>query len=86
MKIAGQNWGKFLKGEEPTFSIKSGGERIPLSDSDLEKLRETLDLWFAYAYYAGIPFGLCLLGMTSLLGAAAAMGWRLHRSCGKSEC
>jgi hypothetical protein len=77
LKMAGQNWGTFLKGEKPTFTIMSGSERIPLSDSDLRKLRETLDLWFAYAYYAGIPFGLCLLGMTSLIGAAIAMGWQL---------
>ena len=85
LKMAGQNWGKFLKREKPTFSIKFDGERIPLSDSDLEKLRETLDLWFAYAYYAGMTFGPCLLGMILAIGAAAAMGWRLHCSCEASE-
>jgi hypothetical protein len=85
-KMAGQNWGRFLKGEKPTFSIKPGSERIPLSDADVGKLRKTLDLWFAYAYYAGAPFGLCRLEMTNLIGAAVAMAWRLHRSCGKPEC
>ncbi len=82
LKMAGQNWGKFLRGEKPTFTIKSGSDRIPLPEADLERLRETLDLWFAYAYYAGVPFGLCLLGMISLMGAAAATGWRLYRFCG----
>jgi len=85
LKMAGQNWGKFLRGEKPTFTIMSGSERIPLSDADREKLIDTLDLWFAYAYYAGMPTGLCLLGMISLMGAAAAMGWRLHRSCGVGQ-
>lgn len=84
MKIAVRNWGRFLRGEKPAFTIKAGSERIPLSDADLAKLPETLDLWFAYAYYAGVPFGLCLLGMTSLIGAAAVMGWRLYRQCGES--
>ncbi len=84
MKMAARNWNQFLRGEKPTFSIKTGSERIPLSDADLAKLPETLDLWFAYAYYAGAPFSLCLLGMTSLVGAAAAMGWRLYRQCGES--
>jgi len=67
------------------LTIGPGNERIPLSAADQEKLRETLDLWFAYAYYAGVPFALCLLGMTSLFGAAAAMGCRLYRSCGACE-
>ena len=80
--MAGRNWGKFLRGEKPTLTIGTGGERIPLSGRDQEKLVDTLDLWFAYAYYAGVPFGLCLFGMTSLMGAAAAMGWRLCRFCG----
>jgi hypothetical protein len=84
LTMAARNWGKFLSGDKPTFTIKASSERIPLSDADLAKLPETLDLWFAYAYYAGAPFGLCLLGMTSLVGAAAAMGWRLYRRCGKS--
>ena len=80
--MAGRNWGKFLRGEKPTLTIGTGGERIPLSGRDQEKLVDALDLWFAYAYYAGVPFGLCLFGMTSLMGAAAAMGWRLYRFCG----
>jgi hypothetical protein len=84
MKMAAQNWGQFLSGEKPTFTIKAGNERIPLSDADLAKLPETLDLWFAYAYYVGAPFSLCLLGMTSMIGATAAMGWRLYRQCEES--
>ncbi len=80
--MARENWGRFLRGEKPTFTIKSGSERIPLSEADQDKLRETLDLWFAYAYNAGVPFGLCLLGMASLMASAAAMGWRLFRSSG----
>ncbi len=80
LKMAGQNWGRFLRGEKPTLTIKSGNDRIPLSEADQDKLRETLDLWFAYAYYAGAPFGLCLLGMASLTGAAVTIGWRLYRS------
>jgi hypothetical protein len=80
--MAGRNWGKFLRGEKPTLTIGAGSERIPLSGRDQEKLLNTLDLWFAYAYYAGVPFGLCLLGMIGLMGAAAATGWRLYRFCG----
>jgi hypothetical protein len=83
--MAGRNWRKFLRGEKPTLNVASGGERIPLSDADQEKLLDTLDLWFAYAYYAGVPFGLCLIGMTGLMGAAAAAGWRLYRFCGVRE-
>jgi len=64
------------------LTIGPGSERIPLSVRDQEKLLDSLDLWFAYAYYAGVPFGLCLIGMTSLFGAASAMGWRLYRFCG----
>ncbi len=82
LKMAGQNWGKFLRGEKPGFTIKPGNERIPLAEADQKKLRETIDIWFAYAYYAGVPFGLCLLGMASLMASAAAMGWRLFRSSG----
>jgi len=83
--MAARNWGKFFRGERPTFTIMPGSERIPLSDRDREKLRETLDLWFAYAYYAGVPFGLCLLGMIGLMGTTAALGWHLHRSCGAGQ-
>ena len=83
--MAGQNWGRFLRGEKPTLTIRPSKERIPLSEADQEKLRGTLDLWFAYAYYAGAPFGLCLLGMIVLMGASAAMGWRLYRSSGVWE-
>jgi len=78
LRMAAQGWSNFFGGEKPTFTIKPGSERIPLPDADLVKLQETPDLWFAYAYYAGVPFGLCLLGMTSVMGAAAAMGWRLY--------
>lgn len=85
LKMAGQNWAKFLAGEKPTLTIGPGSERIPLSEADREKLRQMLDLWFAYAYYAGAPFGLCLLGMAGVIGAAATMGWRVHRSCGIQE-
>ena len=79
LRMAHENWGNFLSGKKPSLKIDPGRQRIPLSEADLEKLRETLDLWFAYVYYAGVPFGLCLLGMTTLMGAAATMGWRLHR-------
>jgi hypothetical protein len=81
-KMAAENWGKFLRGAKPALAIRPGSERIPLSDADVDKLRGTLDLWFAYAYYAGAPFGLCLLGFASLLGAATVMGRQLYRSCG----
>ncbi|MBI2903234.1 MAG: glycosyltransferase family 39 protein [Candidatus Methylomirabilis oxyfera] len=83
LKMAVQNWGRFLAGEKPRLTVTSGRDRIPLPDSDRAQLRDTLDFWFAYAYYAGVPFGLCLLGMTSLMGAAAATGWRLYRSSGE---
>lgn len=85
LKMAGHNWGRFLRGEKPTFTIRSGSGRIPLSEADQEKLRETLDLWFAYAYYTGVPFGLCLLGMIGLMSAAGAMGWHLYRRCKLQE-
>ncbi len=81
-KMARANWVRFLTGEKPALSIRAGSERIPLSTGDIEKLRETLDLWFAYAYYAGVPFGVCLLGMTGLLATAGALGWRAYRSAG----
>jgi hypothetical protein len=81
LKMAAHGWSNFVGGEKPTFTIKPGSERIPLPDAEPEKLRETLDLWFAHAYDAGVPFGLCLLGMTSVMGAAAAMGWRLYLRC-----
>jgi hypothetical protein len=82
LKIAGPNWLRFLSGHRPTITVGSGGERIPLAADDIEKLRDTLDLWFAYAYYAGVPFGLSLLGMASLLAAAGTLGWRAYRSTG----
>lgn len=80
-EMAVRNWRGFLWGERPTIEIAKNGKRIPLSETDREKLNNTLDLWFAYAYYAGGPFVLCLLGMTSLMGPAAVMGWRFFRSC-----
>ena len=81
-KMARANWIRFLTGQKPAFTVRSGSERIPLSTGDIEKLRGTLDLWFAYAYYAGVPFGVCMLGMTGLLAAAGALGWRTYRSTG----
>ena len=82
LTMAGQNWLRFFTGQRPTVTVGAGGERIPLSAGDIEKLRGTLDLWFAYAYYAGVPFSLCLLGMAGLLAAAGALGWRAYRSTG----
>ena len=82
LKMAVQNWGRFLAGEKPRLTVTSGSDRIPLPDSDRAQLRDTLDFWFAYAYYAGVPFRLCLFGMIGLMGAAAAAGWRLYRFCG----
>jgi hypothetical protein len=79
LSMARENWGSFLSGTKPSLTIDPGRQRIPLPEADREKLRETLDLWFAYAYYAGVPFGLCLAGMTFLMGGAAVMGWRLYR-------
>ena len=84
-KMAGQNWAKFLAEQKPTLTIEAGSERIPLPDADLGKLSETLDFWFAYAYYAGAPFGLCLFGMTILMGAATVIGWHLYRLSGATE-
>ena len=81
LKMAVQNWGGFLAGEKPRLTVTSGSDRIPLPDSDRAQLRDTLDFWFAYAYYAGVPFGLCVLGMTSLIGASVIMGRRLYRRC-----
>lgn len=80
-EMAMRNWRIFLRGERPAIAIAHNGARIPLSETDREKLTDTLDLWFAYSYYAGLPFSLCLLGMTSLMGSAAVMGWRIYRSC-----
>jgi hypothetical protein len=82
LRMAGPNWLRFLSGRRPTMTVGAGGERIPLSAGDIEKLRDTLDLWFAYAYYAGVPFGLSLLGMASLMGTAGALGWLTYRSTG----
>jgi hypothetical protein len=78
--LAARNWTKFFGGQKPTLTVESGGRRIPLSDADREKLVDTLDLWFAYAYYAGIPFGLSLLGLAGMMGTAGALGWRLYRA------
>jgi hypothetical protein len=82
LRMAKQNWQGFLSGRRPQLKIDPGTQRIPLQEPDREKLRETLDLWFAYLYYAGVPFGLCLTAMTTLAGAAALMGRRLYRMVG----
>lgn len=78
LKMAGQNWAKFLMGEKPILAINPNSQRVPLAEADIVKLRETLDLWFAYAYYAGVPFGLCLLGMISFVSVTGIMGWRIY--------
>lgn len=82
--MAVRNWKAFVRGEKPVFTIAESDERIPLSETDRHKLSETLDLWFAYAYYAGVPLGICLTGMGGLMGSAVALGWaatRSHRGC-----
>jgi hypothetical protein len=79
--MAVRNWKAFVRGEKPVFEIEARDERIPLSETDRNKLSETLDLWFAYAYYAGVPLGLCLTGMVGLTGSAVALGWVAARSC-----
>jgi hypothetical protein len=79
--MAIRNWKSFVHGEKPLFEIEKRDERIPLSETDRHKLSETLDLWFAYAYYAGVPFGICLTGMAGLMGSAVALGWVSARSC-----
>lgn len=43
------------RGEKPTLTIGLGSERIPLSVRDQEKLLDSLDLWFDYAYSRGSP-------------------------------
>lgn len=81
LDMAGRNWKAFVRGEKPVFEITEKDERIPLSETDRHKLSETLDLWFAYAYYAGVPLSLCLTGMIGLMGGATALGWVAVRSC-----
>ena len=80
-EMAVRNWRAFLRREKPVIEIAHNGERIPLSETDREKLNHTLDLWLAYAYYADGSFVLCLLGMIGLMGPAVVMGWRCFRSC-----
>ncbi len=78
--MAVRNWKVFVSGEKPVFEIKESDERIPLPETDRNKLSETLDLWFAYAYYAGVPLGLCLIGMVGLIAGAVALGSTATRS------
>jgi hypothetical protein len=79
--MAVRNWKAFIHGEKPVFEIDGRDERIPLPEADRNKLSKTLDLWFAYAYYAGVPFGICLTGLIGLMGSAIALGWVAVRSC-----
>ena len=79
--MAVRNWKTFVRGERPIFEIEARNERIPLSETDRNKLSETLDLWFAYAYYAGVPLGFCLTGMVGLMAGAVTLGSVAVRSC-----
>lgn len=80
LEMAVRNWNAFVRGEQPILQIARGEERIPLSEDDREKLSDTLDLWFAYAYYAGLPLSLCLGAAISMAAGAIALGWTAGRS------
>lgn len=79
IEMAMRNWRIFLSEKKPEIEIVNNRERIPLSETDREKLNDTLDLWFAYAYYAGLPLSLCLGGAASMMAGAAALGWTTGR-------
>jgi hypothetical protein len=78
-EMAARNWKAFVRGEKPILQIAKGEERIPLSEDDREKLSNTLDLWFAYAYYAGLPLSICLSAVISMVAGATALGWAAGR-------
>jgi len=78
--MSSENWNRFLGQQRPDLTLQPGDERIPLKESDLEKLTETLDLWFAYAFYGGIPFVITVIGEGSLLALTLLIGWQIHRS------
>lgn len=86
LTMASHNWRTFLNGKKPSLQVDAGVTRIPLSEADREKLIDTLDLWFAYAYYAGLPFSLCLLGMAGSLGATTVIGWQLYQAAKSMAC
>jgi hypothetical protein len=79
LRMAGHAWRLFLTGYRPELPVRSGHDRIPLAERDTIKLRDTLDLWFAYAFYAGAPFSVCLGAMVALFGTTAVMARSLSR-------
>lgn len=74
------NWTRFLGQQRPDLTLQPGDERIPLKESDLKKLTETLDLWFAYAFYGGVPFIITVISEGSLLALTLLIGRQIHRS------
>jgi hypothetical protein len=63
-KILLRNGGEHFRGEYPTLAIevRADGGRLPIRQADQQKLLHTLDFWFTYALYAGIP-GTAILGL-----------------------
>lgn len=63
-KILLRNAGEHFRGAYPTLAVevRADGGRLPIQPADQQKLSHTLDFWFTYALYAGVP-GTAILGL-----------------------
>lgn len=84
-----RNGGEHLRGEYPRISVHvTEGNRLPIQPGDEEKLLHSLDFWFTYALYAGIPlpvvFSLVIF-MLLLCGLSLVFLRRAVSACSMTE-
>jgi hypothetical protein len=71
-----RNAGEHLRGEGPRLTGAGPVDpRLGVSESDQVQLLHALDVWWAYARYAGAP-ALPVVAALALLLALAAWSWR----------
>ncbi len=70
---------KHANGEIGILKIGNSENRIPLADSEHDKLIYLIDYWFMYLHYAGVNLIWILIALALNIGLLLFFGWRLKR-------